>query len=239
MIRAIVFDAVGTLIHVRPSVASIYVDVGRRFGSRLSADEVRRRFPVAFGRQDLLDEQVGWRTSEERERQRWQQIVAEVLDDATDPRGCFEALFAAFGRPDAWQHDPHAEKVLADLHGRGYRLAMASNFDRRLHDVIAGMSWRPLLERVIVSSEIGWRKPASDFFSHLAGALDLPAADILFVGDDRSNDYDPARRAGMPALLLGPSEGSEVGVDRLEDLSALPRRTDCCRLICGGGNHDR
>src|SRR5256885_1613345 len=96
VIQAIVYDAVGTLIHVKPSVAALYAEFGRRFGSRLTDDEVRQRFPVAFAQQDHLDEQAGWRTSEARERQRWRDIVTQVLDDVVDPQGCFEALFAAF-----------------------------------------------------------------------------------------------------------------------------------------------
>ena len=34
MIQAIVYDAVGTLIHIQPAVGAIYADVGRRFGTR-------------------------------------------------------------------------------------------------------------------------------------------------------------------------------------------------------------
>jgi FMN phosphatase YigB (HAD superfamily) len=75
MIQAIVYDAVGTLIHVQPSVATIYATVGRRFGSQLEPDEIRQRFHAAFSRQDRLDEQAGWRTSETRELDRWRAIV--------------------------------------------------------------------------------------------------------------------------------------------------------------------
>ena len=37
MIQAIVYDAVGTLIHVQPAVSALYADVGQRFGSKLDA----------------------------------------------------------------------------------------------------------------------------------------------------------------------------------------------------------
>ena len=57
MIQAIVYDAVGTLLHVQPAVAAIYANVGRRFGTSLEADEIRRRFLVAFARQDQLDDE--------------------------------------------------------------------------------------------------------------------------------------------------------------------------------------
>jgi putative hydrolase of the HAD superfamily len=222
MIQAIVYDAVGTLIHVKHSVAGIYAEFGRRFGSRLDGGEVRRRFQIAFARQDRLDEDAGWRTDEARERARWRDIVMEVLDDIADPAGCFESLFAEFSKPEVWSYDPDAIEVLAAMERRGYRQAMASNFDRRLHGVIAGMPPMRHLERVIVSSEVGWRKPAPEFFAALAVTLGLSASDILFVGDDRGNDYEAARRAGMRALLLDPHQRHpDVRTNRLERLSAL------------------
>lgn len=222
MIQAIVYDAVGTLIHVRPSVAAVYAEVGRRFGSRRSEDEIRTRFHAAFAEQDRLDAQAGWRTSEERERQRWRAIVAAVLDDAADPSGCFEALFEAFGRPDAWTCDTDAPAVLTRLHQAGYRQAMASNFDRRLHAVIQPMPTTPFLEQVVVSSEVGWRKPAPEFFARLAETLQLPPAAILFVGDDRTNDYDAARRAGMRSAIVDPkNQHLDTGANRLARLTEL------------------
>ena len=42
MIKAIVYDAVGTLIHVQPAVSAIYAEVGRRFGSIGLAEHCRK-----------------------------------------------------------------------------------------------------------------------------------------------------------------------------------------------------
>src|SRR5438067_2160826 len=83
-IRAVAFDAVGTLIHPEPSAAEVYASIGRRFGSRLEVAEIRTRFRAAFAEQEVIDRASGWVTSEERERHRWQDIVARVLDDVRD-----------------------------------------------------------------------------------------------------------------------------------------------------------
>jgi putative hydrolase of the HAD superfamily len=219
MIQAIVYDAVGTLIHVQPSVATIYATVGRRFGSQLEPDEIRQRFHAAFSRQDRLDEQAGWRTSETRELDRWRAIVAEVLEDVADSDACFAVLFETFGQTRSWSCDPEAGELLADLHQRGWRQALASNFDRRLRGVIEPMPIARNLETLVLSSEIGWRKPALEFFAHIAASLQLPPETILFVGDDRDNDYSAARRAGMRAVLLDPHKKYlDVQSDRIERL---------------------
>ena len=224
MLQAIVYDAVGTLIHVEPSAAAIYAQVGQRFGSRLDVDEIRRRFHAAFVQQDQLDALAGWRTDEARELRRWRDIVTQVLDDVVDPAGCFAALYETFSKPAAWASDPDAADVLAHFQQHGIRQALASNFDRRLHAVLEPMPIARHLEHLVISSEIGWRKPASEFFVHITETMQLPASEILFVGDDRTNDFEPARRAGMRALLVDPrGQHLDLGTERIGRLADLLR----------------
>src|ERR1019366_5638265 len=173
MIQAIVYDAVGTLLHVQPTVAALYAEAGRRFGSRLDAEEIARRFHAAFHKQDQIDRHAGWRTDEAREHERWRAIVAEVLDDVADASGCFESLFAIFAKSNSWTADPDAADVLAELKRRGYRQALASNFDRRLRAVLEPMPLRPILDHLVISSEIGWRKPSPPFFAHVAESFQV------------------------------------------------------------------
>ncbi|MFM9195992.1 MAG: HAD family hydrolase, partial [Planctomycetia bacterium] len=79
-------------------------------------------------------------------------------------------------------------------------VALASNFDERLL-AIAGqvepLSWVP---HVFPSSEIGWRKPAPEFFRWLERRLGCTPAEALLVGDDPDLDVAAARRAGWRAL---------------------------------------
>jgi putative hydrolase of the HAD superfamily len=223
MIRAIVYDAVGTLIHVQPSVAALYVEVGRRFGSRLTLAEVRQRFPRAFARQDELDAAANWRTSEARERQRWRDIVREVLDDVADADACFEAMFEIFRETRVWKCDLQLGDVFDGMQAHGIRQAIASNFDSRLHGLIQALPPLKGLTPIFVSSEIGWRKPAPEFFAHVIETLELSPSEILFVGDDRVNDYDGAKRAGMSSVLLDPrGKHLDLGHERMAGVRQVP-----------------
>jgi putative hydrolase of the HAD superfamily len=219
--RAVFFDAVGTLIHPDPAAAVAYAAVARRLGSRLTEAEIAARFRTAFAREEALDLANGLRTSEERERRRWRHIVGAVLDDVCDGERCFEELFAHFARPDAWRCDADATAVLAELERRGYVLGMASNYDGRLRSVVAGKPELRPVRHLVISSEVGWRKPAPEFFAALAAATGLAPADILFVGDDRANDFDGARAAGLQAVLVG--AGGVGGLGEL--LRAIPTRS--------------
>ena len=166
-IRAVFFDAVGTLIHPEPPVAEVYQAVGRRHGSRLDVGGVAARFARAFAAEEQADCRSGQRTDEERERRRWQAIVAAVLDDVDDPSGCFRELHEHFGRPAAWACPAGTTEALHDLAVRGYVLGVASNFDRRLRSVAGGLAPLRAVRHLVISSEIGYRKPAAPFFEEV------------------------------------------------------------------------
>src|SRR5262249_37842345 len=161
-----------------------------RFGSHYSADTVAGRFTAAFSAEEAVDRDVGWRTSEDRERRRWRNIVARVLDDVNNPEACFSDLYRHFARPDAWRCEADTAAVLQHLPPRGPRLALASNYDYRLRSVVAGLAALKPITHLIISSEIGWRKPARQFFDAMCQAVEAPASKILYIGDDPVNDYE-------------------------------------------------
>jgi putative hydrolase of the HAD superfamily len=220
-IRAVVFDAVGTVIHPEPPAAVVYAEVAKRLGSHIAPVEIPERFRRAFAEQEEMDRLAGLRTSEEREVQRWRQIVSQVLDDVADPAACFRELFDHFSNPSAWRSDEQLGPVLAGLASCGYALGLASNYDRRLRRVVAGLPMLARLERLIISSEVGWRKPAPQFFATVSEIFGLPARQILYVGDDMTNDYEGARSAGMQRLLYDPRGDAPAGLDRIARLTDL------------------
>lgn len=226
--RCIAFDAVGTLITPVPSPGDIYHQKARHFGSQLDAVEIARRFKQAFRNSELADAaanaEVRLVTSEARERERWRQIVAEVIDDISESAACFDQLFAHFARPDSWRCFDDVPELLVELESRGYMLAIASNFDRRLHDVCNGF---PALRKIgirVISSEVGYRKPGGKFFEELVSQAGCDPAEVLMVGDDLLNDFEGARRAGLGAVLINrrrQQQAAEGSPDEIGNLSEL------------------
>jgi putative hydrolase of the HAD superfamily len=222
-VGAVVFDAVGTLIDPEPAAPQVYAEVGHRFGSRLTPSEIAPRFAAAFQREEAYDREQAWRTDEAREVDRWRHIVARVLEDVADADGCFQELFAHFARPEAWRCSMDAATTLETLARKGYLLAMASNYDQRLRSVTGGLPALRSIKHLVISSEVGWRKPSPRFFTTLCHRIGYRAEQILHVGDDAANDYEGARAVGMRACLLDLRKDHKVVVriERLNDLLEL------------------
>lgn len=207
-IRCVAIDAVGTLIEAEPPVVDAYVEIGRRHGSELARDQVASRLAEAFAcciETDMAKGRNGLKTSEELERARWRWIVGEVFaclgGDGTVDR-CFDELFEHFGKASAWRCYDDVEETIARIQDRGLDIVIASNFDHRLHAVCLG--WPPLqrARAVVVSSEVGWRKPGALFFDALVAACGCRAGEVLMVGDDPVNDVQGAIEAGLQAVWL-------------------------------------
>jgi len=217
-IRAVFFDAVGTLIVPSAPVARTYTEVAPRRGVHCIEEEVRERFREAFARQEKIDREAAWQTSETRERARWRAIVSEVLPGA---EGAFEDLWAWFSTPAAWTIHPDAGEVLRELANRHIAVGMASNFDSRLLGLVESFpELAPVRGRCAISSLIGWRKPAPEFFRNVAQLAGCQTAQVLHVGDDRKNDVEGAIAAGMQAILYAPqgADNDDPHIRRLRDL---------------------
>lgn len=85
---------------------------------------------------------------------------------------------------------------------RRLTIGVASNFDDRLRSVLAGLPELPFDRRLIISADVGWRKPAPRFFAAVAAAMACPPEQILMIGDDAENDVSAARAAGLQAILV-------------------------------------
>ena len=81
---------------------------------------------------------------------------------------------------------------------------MASNFDVRLRGVAAGLPELTPVRTIVISSEVGFRKPAEAFFTEIGRAAKMDLSRIIYIGDDFANDYAGARAAGMKAILFDP-----------------------------------
>lgn len=203
--QAIVFDVVGTLVEPAPAVAEAYRSAALRHGIDQDAADIGSRFRAAWRRQEAVDALglLPFATSGARERERWRAIVADVFDAAPESDAIFTELWAHFGRPDAWRPIPAGRDLVRAARDAGLTVALASNFDERLFGIaplIEPLSWA---DHVFASSELGWRKPAVEFFRTVERRLGRSPTELVLVGDDPELDIAAGRRAGWHVLPIG------------------------------------
>jgi len=226
-VRAVLFDAVETLIRPWPSVGSVYAAAAAGRGLRCPARALGAAFHPAY--LELFPERFcgrsGLQTSEPRERRWWARVVARTFERV----GCgkpgaavIAAGLEAFARGGAWRPTPGAVATLQALRRRGLKIALVSNFDGRLHRVVAELGLTPFFDAVVVSSEAGWAKPSPRIYAAALGALGAAPGEALMVGDRPREDVAGAAAAGLRALLYDPG-GRAPGPGSIRDLRQLPR----------------
>ena len=201
-VDVVVFDVVGTLVEPSPSVAVAYQQAALRHGLTVDTSIIQQRFKAAWRRQEAIDAAAvpAFATSRGREAERWQAIVDDVFEGAAPAAAIFADLWEHFGRVEAWQPLAHGRDLVRLAIDAGVTVALASNFDERLLAIaerLEPLSWVP---HVFASSEIGWRKPAPEFFRWIERRLGCGPAAVLLVGDDPELDVAAARRAGWRSL---------------------------------------
>ncbi|MCI0547847.1 MAG: HAD family hydrolase [Candidatus Rokubacteria bacterium] len=116
------------------------------------------------------------------------------------PTGTVEALLAAHMHEllRAVVFPPHHRQLLRDLRAR-HRIALVSNFDytptARL--VLEQGQVADLFDVVIVSADVGWRKPKAVIFDEALRHVGIAAPRALFVGDRIDIDVAGAQAVGM------------------------------------------
>jgi putative hydrolase of the HAD superfamily len=206
-LRAVLFDAAGTLIETAEPVGATYARFARAQGVELGAarlgDAFRRILaqapPMAFAGEGPAGVAAA-------ERDWWRQIVRGTFraSDATaqlaDFEACFTGLWEHFAGSAAWRCRAGAEAALAALRAAGLATALVSNFDQRLPGILEGLGLGEAFDVVVLPADAGAAKPDPRIFELALARLGIAAAQAVYVGDDAEQDLRAARRAGLRAI---------------------------------------
>lgn len=223
--RAILLDALGTLLALAPPAPRLRVELAGRYGVSVSEAEAERAIAaeIAFYRRHL----DRGRDPESLAELRVQ--CAEALREAM-PAAARLVLPAADVLVEALLASLHfhlyadARPALAGYRARGFRLYVVSNWDVSLHDVLGNVGLAPMLDGILTSAEAGARKPARAIFEKALGLAGVAAGDAVHVGDSLEEDVAGARSAGIePVLIRRDSRPAPPGVRVIVDLAqAVP-----------------
>lgn len=208
MLKAVFFDAAGTLFHLPRGVGFHYAAVAGRHGCRLEAAAIDAAFrrawkqalPPPETREPRPDDDRGW----------WKALAGKVLAECGAPgliERCFDDLWLEFVQPGVWELYLEVRDVLKALSGR-FRLGVISNFDGRLRPILEGLGVAGYFEQVTVSSEAGAEKPSRHLFDVALGKMGIAADEAIHAGDEPEADWMGARAAGLRVFELRRPENS-------------------------------
>ncbi len=215
-IRAVIFDAGGTLIHIDGErvcgAAGVPFEAGRFRAAESAAVAAVRAFLLTNRDSNDAERVVFY----------FDHMLARLgLADATARGEAGARVAAEHRRANLWSRaGAGAAETLAELAARRYRLAVVSNADGRVRGLLQDAGVIPWLEFVVDSAEVGLEKPDPRIFHAATGRLGLAPSACAYVGDIYEIDVEGARRAGLHPILIGDGHAPE-GVLRVRELSEL------------------
>lgn len=180
--------------------------------------------PLAFGSLDPVERPLAV-------REWWREVArAALFSGDTVPAGFpfeqfFDRAYRWFAGAPAWRVPSDVRPSLRALRRSNIRLAVFSNWDHRLIDLLESHGLRGYFSRVIVSSDLISAKPSPRAFVEVEQQLvDYSRTPPVMVGDRIDHDVLPAMEAGWDAIWLARADrdGSvDPGAKTVSDLRQL------------------
>lgn len=216
-IRAVLFDLFDTLVlfrrdrlpevrvdgklvrttagHLFPLLAphAPHVDLGRFYEALLSSWRQAERIRAADYREVPAAE-------------RFEVLLRHLeLDPRALPSGLVEAFLSTHKRElsKAAELPPHHRALLVGL-SRRFPLGIVSNFDYAptAQWILEREGIAPLFQTVVISDQVGWRKPKPVIFETALAHLRVDPHETLFIGDRADIDVLGAKGVGMSAAWI-------------------------------------
>jgi putative hydrolase of the HAD superfamily len=206
MTRAVFFDAGHTLLYAHPDLGTVYAEATASFGVRLAPERYAETFVPVF--QETTRIYSGTSTaSDAQDYAMWRDITRRIYDRLPPLAGVpfdgwFETLYRRFGSPEVWRFYDDVETVLRDLRARGLKIGVVSNWDTRLKTISDGLGLTPLVDFIVISAEVGVRKPDPGIFRMALDRAGVRPEEAIHVGDLLEEDVLGAQRAGVRAVLI-------------------------------------
>ncbi|MFE7632856.1 HAD family hydrolase [Kitasatospora sp. NPDC001119] len=197
---AVLFDAADTLVELVPAIPELLSTAWLGRDGAPDTTAVRQALWAIGSEGDWPDDEP----DPERRLAMWSRFCREALRRAGGNASAEAAERAArhILDPARYRAYPDAVPCLRALRAAGHPLALVSNFDRWLRDILDGTGLTGLFDTVVISSEVGLEKPGPEIFVLACERLGRPPGECVFVGDSVVIDVEGAQRAGLHPVLL-------------------------------------
>lgn len=227
-VEMVFFDAGETLLRPYPSFAQLFASTCAAYGVEVATEDVadvRRR--LAPHLLELADESGVDQPSlmPQRSYDFWGYVYRRFLAElGIVDEGLVQRLFDVFSDSSSYRLYDDALPALGDLHQRGYRLGLISNFEGWLEKLLVELEVGHLFDTTVISAVEGIEKPDPAIYRLAVERAGVAPAACAMVGDSPANDAEPAARVGMRPVLLdrGGAYHHLDSYPRLRSLEELP-----------------
>lgn len=215
--RAVIFDMFDTLVNFR----NVHLPLVRINGREVRSTspfvyEVLKPLCAAVPFEDFFHAFVGsYRAAEEIRNREHREVTAHErfrmlfarleIPEAAETATLMEAGIAEhMRRLTRAMEFPESHRVLLDRLEPRYRLGIISNFDHgpTVEAALRAHGIRDRFKAVVVSADIGWRKPRPEIFDETFRRMRIAARDAIFVGDTPEVDVRGAQAVGMDVIWI-------------------------------------
>jgi HAD superfamily hydrolase (TIGR01509 family) len=240
--RAIIFDYIGTLVNCKGY--NMTESENNLFSALIAErfDIKKSKFLDAYHISHLKYRRVRYEEFKEVTNAIW---VAEALCSlgyrVTPQDECIKAALNVFFQDfiDTLELRDGTKQLLVEASAK-MKVGLISNFTHApvIHKSLRKVGIHQYFNAIVVSDEVGCRKPCPDIFQEVLQRLQVKAEDAVFVGDSPIEDIKGAQKAGLKTVFV-PSQfnslkdlqDSKQKPDKIvEDLSMIYNNID--RFFC-------
>jgi putative hydrolase of the HAD superfamily len=200
--KGVLLDALGTLVELEPPAPFLVAELAQRWGAEITLAESEAAFAAEIGFYKAHHLEGRDEASLADLRRRCAAVLHGALPAAArerfDPGELVPAMLASLH----FRAYPDVPAWLAVLRAAGLKLAVVSNWDVSLGEVLERVGIAELLDCVVTSAAVGAAKPDPAPYELALECLGLEPAEVVHLGDSPELDLPGAAAAGIEAVLI-------------------------------------
>jgi putative hydrolase of the HAD superfamily len=198
----VLLDALGTLVTFAPPAPRLRALLAERHGVEVGEDEAAAAMKAEIRHYRAEHDSAVDAASLAALRRDCAAVLRDALPERVRPALGVDELVGTLVDAIVFEPFPETVEVLGALREAGRPLAVVSNWDVSLREVLDRTGLTGYFDAIVISSEHGAAKPDPSPFRAALRALGAEAASAIHVGDTHAEDVLGALAAGVTPVLV-------------------------------------